>query len=147
MDNTKYMLHLAPDICRYVDLGSTQTIHQVLVIPRIDGYESEFGSIEVRIGNNAISSGNPPKTSGNQVCGSTPLTTSAGGIAPVLATCNLQGRYVSVQRIGATGYLTICEVQVGSHATHTGPMTMTMTMTMGSSLLRSVQPEGWHLFA
>lgn len=123
-------------------------IYQVLVVPRIDGFSSEIGTVEVRVGSNAPSSSSRPNQNGNPVCGTTPLTPSGGVYTAFLATCNLYGRYVSVQRYGVTGYLTVCEVQVGCHrlrqTTLTGPMTMTIPMP-GSGLSAAPIPMNrWH---
>lgn len=102
---------------RYVDLGAVYVVDTVLIVPRLDGWAIELGSIEVRIGNAPINATSPPNKNGNTVCGGM-LTGAAGTYAPVMATgCNLVGRYVSVQRVGVLAsatnpYLTLCEVQV-----------------------------------
>lgn len=69
----------------------------------------------MRVGNNPVSTSSPPNgNTGNAVCRY--LSNPAGSNSPINVTCpwGMSGRYVSIQRVGASGavYLTLCEVQV-----------------------------------
>lgn len=74
-----------------------------------------LANIEVRVGNTRINATNPPKTSGNALCGTFPSL--VGSVGPITIRCPsyTSGRYVSIQRIGVNGTnsnLALCEVQV-----------------------------------
>lgn len=75
--------------------------------------------LEIRVGNNPISAAFPPLASGNAVCFSDPYggrVDTADSNTSTIVQCNngygIPGRYVSIQYVGATTNLTLCEVNV-----------------------------------
>lgn len=70
---------------------------------------------EVRVGNSPINATHPPNTNGNLLCNAMlPLSNTTH--FPSVFNCSdgpVLGRYVSVQRVGYEGHLSLCDVKVG----------------------------------
>lgn len=70
-------------------------------------------NFEIRVGDSPISSQNPPVNSGNALCASymnSPQTDRTHAVCT--NGYGIHGRYVSIQLIGISEYLSLCEVQV-----------------------------------
>lgn len=70
--------------------------------------------IEIRVGDKPISTATSPKSTGNELCWSDLSGTVLTNITTASCTnpYGITGRYVSIQIIGVTQYLTLCEVKV-----------------------------------
>ncbi|XP_070535729.1 uncharacterized protein [Ptychodera flava] len=92
-----------------VDLGSRQDVYQVTITSRQDCCANQLINAEVRVGDN------PDDFTANSVCGVKVGANDVGKeTIEIICDCGvpLRGRYVSVQRVGSRGTLTLCEVEV-----------------------------------
>lgn len=75
----------------------------------------QIANLEIRVGNTPINTSTTPPNSGNAIC-RTAATGATGSGAPITIACDtagpLTGRYVSIQSLGVTNYITLCEVKV-----------------------------------
>nr|XP_002741091.1 PREDICTED: uncharacterized protein LOC100373294 [Saccoglossus kowalevskii] len=96
-----------------IDLEESRDIHMITISNREDCCYFRLKAAEIRVGNS-------PNFEENAVCGGGPLRGRDARERTVNVTCGcdtpLNGRYVSIQLIDRTQFLTLCEVEVWAAA-------------------------------
>lgn len=86
---------------------------EVVISWRTDSSWDRNRNVEIRVGNTAPSSTQPPSRTSNPVCQSYMSGTALQGVTTAKCQWGMTGRFVSIQLLIPTGeYLTLCEVQV-----------------------------------